>query len=76
MTPRNWRDLFPEADPVANGDPYLTDIVKADDIIADHRYNADLLGLAPAEAAAVAAWVERQRLSYELAALFGWWSLR
>jgi len=70
-----WRDQFPEAECIKHGDPYLADIVKADDIIDDHRYNADLLGLKTDDAEAVAEWVERQRLSYELAALYGWWAL-
>ena len=41
----NWREFFPEADCIANGDPYLADIVQADDLITDPRYNAELLGL-------------------------------
>jgi hypothetical protein len=62
-------EMFPEAECVDNGDPYLTEIVKADDIIDDHRFDDD-----PA-AQATADWVERERLSYELAALYAWWAL-
>jgi hypothetical protein len=70
----SYRDLFPEWDCIEQGDPYLTEIGKADDIIDDHRYNAAWLGLDESQAAATAEWVERQRLSYELAALYAWWA--
>jgi hypothetical protein len=71
----NIHELFPELECVQNGDPYLTDIVKADDIITDHRCNSDWLGIEPAAAEQIAAWTERARLSYELAALYAWWAL-
>ena len=60
----DWIDVYPEWEPVDRGDPYLTEIVKADDAITDNEDNA-----------AIVAWIERVRLSYELTALFRWWSL-
>jgi hypothetical protein len=70
-----WWKRVPEWECVTNGDPYLIDIVRADDTIDDHRYHAEDLGIDAATAVRIVDFVERQRLSYELAALYAWWSL-
>jgi len=57
-------DMFPEWEPIDRGDPYLAEIVKADDAITDNEQNAALVD-----------WIERTRLSYELATLYRWWAL-
>lgn len=71
----NAHNLFPEAEPIDNGDPFLAEIVKADDIIDDHLYNYECLALDQAAAARVVDWVEARRLSYELEWLYHWWGL-
>ena len=74
----DWRDqlidLDPEIECVENGDPFVAEIVKADDIIDDHMYNAEALGVTDSQAARTVAWVERERLSFELSTLFAWWA--
>ena len=64
----NARDFIPEWDPLDAGDPFITEIVKADDIIDDNRYFFDN--------EPIAAWAERERLSYELETLYRWWGLQ
>ena len=60
-------DLFPELECVKNGDPFLTEIVKADDVIDDHHWNDD------PEAQRVVLWAERMRMDYELDLLERWY---
>jgi hypothetical protein len=73
----NLDDVFldPEVYYVERGDPFLTEICKADDIIDDHLYNWEWFGITEAEALKTALWAERLQLSYELETLERWWRL-
>jgi len=45
-------DIFPEREPVRNGDPFIARLSELDDFIIDHKYNAQLLGIEDWAAAA------------------------
>jgi hypothetical protein len=71
----NIHDLYPELECIERGDPYLEEICKADDVIDDYTYNAELLGVVANDAALTVRWAERTRLTYELSLLYKWWGL-
>lgn len=70
----SWRDNFPEADCLDAGDPFLREVVKADDDITDLRYNYWLWDLDEETGHRLADQVEREQLSYELGVLYRWWA--
>ena len=65
----------PEYDLWKAGDPYIVEIVKADDLILDHECNYEWLGETETQGQAVADRIAQLRLSYELETLYRWWSL-
>jgi hypothetical protein len=70
----DWRAYFgPEYE--LKDDPYIAEIVTADDLILDYECNYEWLGKSAEEGQAVVAWVKRELLSYELETLFRWWCL-
>jgi hypothetical protein len=64
----NWRDEFPEAECIENGDPFLAEISKLDDIIIDHTYNFE-----GDEARRTARWATQMQLDFEYEVLERWW---
>jgi len=72
MTRNDYRKLFPEWECIDNGDPFIREINKADEIIDDHLYNYELLGLGEAEARVVVNEVRALLDEYELEILNRW----
>jgi len=72
----DWRAYFgPEYELWKQGDPFIAELITADDLIDDHAFNYEWLGMSEAEGQASAARLAQLRLSYELETLYRWWSL-
>jgi len=68
----DYRKCFPEADCIDNGDPFIAEIVKADDIIDDHLFNYEWLGIGEPEGRVVAREISDLRDAYEIETLNRW----
>lgn len=70
----DWREAFgPEA--WLRNDPFVEELVQADDLIIDYRFNYDWFGKTAGEGEQMAAHIERMRLTYELETLYRWLAL-
>ena len=66
-------DIFPEREPVRNGDPFIARLAELDDFITDYKDNGQLLGVEEWAAAATVLWLEEELAKYQIATLSRWY---